>query len=308
MSDPVSVVDITLGVGVAAAAVVATFHPKRAASVTVFVGAGVLLVGIWARLGAADVALAEAALAAGVTGALLIATVAHDGQGAPGPTRRRGARVVGELLLALGMAGALTATAVPAANRTIGPDALARQATAALDNAAVVHPVTAVLLDFRAYDTLLEIVVLTVAAISALALQPRGEMTVAAVPTDRRPALTVLFRALAPVLVLLAAWLLVAGSTRPGGAFQSGAVLTGLIIMGLITGAIRLPRRPVLPLLIVVGAAMFVALAGLTAVGGGWLTIGGPFAVAAILALETAMAVSIGAALATLLVAQEPSR
>ena len=35
---------------------------------------------------------------------------------------------------------------------------------------------------------------------------------------------------LAPVLVLLTAWLLFAGSSRPGGAFQAGAVLAALLI------------------------------------------------------------------------------
>lgn len=308
MTSPVAALDIALGAGVAVAAVVALLHPKRAASVTVYVGAGVLLVGIWARLGAPDIALAEAALAAGVTGALLIAVVARDGGGSVTPRRTSVAATVGELLLAAGLGGALAAALVGAAGAPLEPDALARQSTAALDDAAVSHPVTAVLLDFRAYDTLLEIVVLTVAAIAALALHPRGSLRSVAVPVDRRPTLTMLFRVLAPILVLLAAWLLVAGSSRPGGAFQSGAVITGLLILGLITGAVRVPPGPVLRLLVVVGAMVFVALALLTAATTGWLDIGGPLALAAILAVETALAVSIGVALATLLIAQEPSR
>ena len=118
----------------------------------------------------------------------------------------------------------------------------------------------------------------------------------------------ILFRALAPVLVLLAAWVLVAGSSQPGGAFQSGAVVTGLLILGLITGAIRMPSGLVLRVLIVVGAVVFVVLAVLTAATTGWLTMSGPWGLAAILTVETALAVSIGSALATLLVAQEPSR
>ena len=299
--------DIALGAGVALAAVVALLHPKAIASVTVFLGAGVLLVGVWARLGAPDVALAEAALAAGVTGALLIAVAAREdgvaGSAASAPAAFR----AGELLLALGLGGGLAAVLTSAAV-TPAEDALARQSTAALDNAAVSHPVTAVLLDFRAYDTLLEIVVLTVAAITALALHPRGSLAAVPVPTDRRPTLVILFRALAPVLVLLAAWVLVAGSSQPGGAFQSGAVVTGLLILGLITGAIRMPSGLVLRVLIVVGAVVFVVLAVLTAATTGWLTMSGPWGLAAILTVETALAVSIGSALATLLVAQEPSR
>ncbi|MDZ4271003.1 MAG: hydrogen gas-evolving membrane-bound hydrogenase subunit E [Mycobacterium sp.] len=308
MSAPAAALDIALGAGVALAAVVALLHPKPIASVTLFLGAGVLLAGVWARLGAPDVALAEAALAAGVTGALLIAAIARDPGDVAVPTRSSTLLRAGELLVAVGLGGALAFVAISAADGVPRTDGLARESTAALDEAAVSHPVTAVLLDFRAYDTLLEIVVLTVAAITALALHPRGSLRTAALPVDRRPTLVILFRALAPVLVLLAAWLLVAGSSQPGGAFQSGAVITGLLILALITGAIRVPPGLVLRGLIVVGAAVFLTLAVITAATTGWLNLDGPWALAAILTVETALAVSIGAALATLLVAQEPDR
>jgi energy-converting hydrogenase B subunit D len=45
--------------------------------VILFIAFGLLMALAWARLGAADVALAEAAIGAGLTGALLLDTVAH---------------------------------------------------------------------------------------------------------------------------------------------------------------------------------------------------------------------------------------
>ncbi|CAN3126866.1 hydrogenase subunit MbhD domain-containing protein [Mycobacterium sp. smrl_JER01] len=300
----VTLLDVLLGVGVLVAATAALIHPDRVASVTTFLAVGVLLIAVWARLGAPDVALAEAALAAGVTGAMLIATVARD------TDRVRALRwpaLAGELLVALGLGGALGVVLVGAAALP-GQDSLAWQATDQLGEAAVSHPVTAVLLDYRAYDTLLEIVVLTVAAIAALSLHPRGSLRSVDVPVDRRPALVGLVRVLAPVLALLAAWLLVAGSSQPGGAFQSGAVITGLLMLALLTGGVRVPPGPLLRALIVVGALVFLALAVLTAGAGGWLQLAPPWGGAAVVAVEAALAVSIGVALAVLIVAQEPSR
>lgn len=39
-----------------------------------------------------------------------------------------------------------------------------------------------------------------------------------------------------PLLLLVGLWLLFAGTSQPGGAFQSGAVLAGMLIMLQLTG------------------------------------------------------------------------
>ena len=301
----VALLDIALGGGVLLAAWVTLLHPDRIASVTAFLGMGVLLVGVWARLGAPDVALAEAALAAGVTGALLVAAGARS---ADDEGRVRRAMLTGQTVLLLAAGALLAAVVIPAAAGPVGEEDLARQATASIADAAVGHPVTAVLLDFRAYDTLLEVAVLAVAALAAVSLHPKGTLRSADIPIDQRPTLTILLRALAPVLVLRAAWLVVAGSSRPGGAFQSGAVVAGLLILALLTGSVQVPPGPTLRLLLVAGASVFVTLAAVTAVMSGWLTLDEPWAGAAIVAVEAVLAVSIGVALGALLVAQEPTR
>jgi multisubunit Na+/H+ antiporter MnhB subunit len=173
----------------------------------------------------------------------------------------------------------------------------------------VAHPVTAVLLNFRSYDTLLEVAVLLVAVLAALALQPDENLVEVPAPTATPMLLDLLVRSLLPVLLVVAGWLLVAGSIAPGGAFQAGAVLAGgllLLRLGGWPAAVPASRRlrPVLA----VGLAGFLAVAYLTAaLGAGWLDLDPRWAGQVIVALEALLTLSIAMTLATLFVAnQEP--
>ena len=298
---PTVVLDALLAAGVLVTAVVALWHRDRAASVTVFLGFGVLLTALWARLGAPDVALAEAALAAGVTGALMATVVAGRTRRATPVPRSHRAVDVSEGALAVGIGVALTAVAT-GAMRSAAPALTGDAATGALPESVVAHPVTAVLLDFRTYDTMLEIVVLAVAALAAVSTL-RDAAPALAVPVDRRPVLTVAVAVLTPVLVVLAAWLLVAGSDRPGGAFQSGAVVTGIVLLTVLTGTVRLPSARTTRLLLAVGSAVFLVVALATALTTGWLTLENPWGGTAVVALEAVLAVSIGVCLAVLALA-----
>ncbi|MCU0589345.1 MAG: hypothetical protein MUF52_14485 [Syntrophobacteraceae bacterium] len=93
---------------------------------------------------------------------------------------------------------------------------------AQLARSGVDHPVTAVLLNFRAYDTLLEIVVLFLAALGVWSL---GVVKPGRTDSPAGPVLSALVRVLLPILILVSAYLLERGATAPGGAFQAGAVL-----------------------------------------------------------------------------------
>ncbi|MBY6362746.1 hydrogen gas-evolving membrane-bound hydrogenase subunit E [Rhodococcoides corynebacterioides] len=295
------VLDALLAAGVLVTAVVALWHRERAASVTVFLGFGVLLTAIWARLGAPDVALAEAALAAGVTGALMTTVVAGRTRSTAPASRSSRAVDVAEGAVAVGVGVALTAVTV-GAMRSAAPVLTGDVATEALPDSVVAHPVTAVLLDFRTYDTMLEIVVLAVAALAAVSTL-RDAAPALSVPVDRRPVLTAAVAALTPVLGVLAAWLLVAGSDRPGGAFQSGAVVTGIVLLTVLTGTLRLPSARTTRLLLAVGSTVFLVVALATALTTGWLTLENPWGGTAVVALEAVLAVSIGVCLAVLALA-----
>ena len=95
--------------------------------------------------------------------------------------------------------------------------------------------VTAVLADYRGFDTLGETVVIFTAGIACVLVLLGG---VAA--AERRPATTTQFgspvldaavRLLTPFLMLFSAYLLVHGHDSPGGGFQGGAVLAGALVL-----------------------------------------------------------------------------
>jgi multisubunit Na+/H+ antiporter MnhB subunit len=299
------VLDLVLVTAVLVSAGLALFVPGRVASVMMFLVFGLVLAVVWARLGAPDVALAEAAIAAGVTGALLLDAVTERPR--RGPDRRVGPRWLMPLLGAVAGAGLvvlLGAAALQAGpvepGTGLGPTVLDRT-----DDSGVSHPVTAVLLAFRAYDTLLEVAVLALAVVVALSLHRDGRLETVPAPGVASPVPDALVRLAVPVIVLGAGWLLVAGSSRPGGAFQAGALLAGALIL-LRLGGIRLavPTGRWLRPAVLAGLAAFLTLGYVTvALGQGWLVLAEPWQGSVILLLEAVLTVSIGACLAVLFVA-----
>lgn len=302
-----TVLDVLLAVGLLAAAGIALFWRRRSAAVVMFLVFGLLLAIVWARLDAPDIALAEAVIGAGVTCALLLGAIAGERESGTSETTGRVLPVLGAglaVLVAVVLARAVI-TVADGRGSTVG---LGPLVSARLEDSGVDHPVTAVLLNFRSYDTLLEIGVVVVAVLAALSLQPRESLRAVALPPRASPVPDGLVRILVPVALLLTGWLLVAGSTRPGGAFQAGALLAGVLILLRLTGYAGVPTgrwsRPAL----LVGLAAFLALAFATAaLGQTWLELDVRWAGTVILAIEAALTVSIGVTLATLFVANEPA-
>lgn len=172
-----------------------------------------------------------------------------------------------------------------------------------LDKSGVVNPVTAVLLNFRGYDTLLEMVVLLLALLGVWSLGPQS----AARPTVKPDLiLDALTRLLVPLMILVAAYLLWAGAHAPGGAFQAGAVLGAAGVL-LLLSAWRPPARMMqwpLRVALVAGVLTFLAVAVLTLQSTGQL-LEYPLAQAGalIFIIEAAATVSIAVALAALFLA-----
>lgn len=101
-----------------------------------------------------------------------------------------------------------------------------------LEASGVKNPVTAVLLNYRGYDTLLEVTVLLLAVLGAQALATSGRRVGAEhVPSPNNPLLTGFIRVIAPVMIVVAGYLLWVGGHAPGGAFQAGAVLAALGVL-----------------------------------------------------------------------------
>lgn len=262
--------------------------------IVLFMVMGLTLAVAWVRLGATDVALAEAAVGAGVTGALLLRAWA---------TRRTRGVETGATglhpvpaLLSVAVAGLLLwAMRLPSP----GPR-LEGAVSERLSESGVENPVTAVLLNFRAYDTMLEVLVL----FAAIALV--GHLALGAGPVAPR-GLGRIFRGFlrcaGPPLVVVAGYLLWIGASEPGGAFQAGAVLGAAGILLSLDGGGGQARGP--------GAAARVAF--VLGVGGfgiaavlGWAMSGtvleypAQAAKAWIVAIEILVAVSTAATLAGL--------
>lgn len=169
----------------------------------------------------------------------------------------------------------------------------------------VSNPVTAVLLNFRAYDTLLEMCVLLLALIAVWSLGPitqQGEAAPGAV-------LDILTRLLVPLLILVAGYLLWVGSHAPGGAFQAGAVLAAAGVLLMLSGwrlRVKLAGLP-LRLMLIVGLLVFlVVVVALMLLGGNFLEYPPSITSALILLIETAATLSIGMTLAALFLGVQP--
>lgn len=258
-------------------------------SVLVFVAFGLLSALSWARLAAPDIALVEAAVGAGVTGALLIETLARlrEEERLPEEPAGRGPHrlVLGSGLL-LGAAGlGVVLQQLPEHDPGLRPAVLAN-----LDKTGVSQPVSAVLLDLRAHDTLLEVAVLLAAGVAARSLPT------AALPhrPDRAgPLLGVLARLLVPSVIVVAGYLVWAGSHRPGGAFQAGATLAAAGILLIIAGRLQVPETLGVRLLLVAGPAVFLGIGVAGLVFGEAFLAYGAWSKVAILLIEWTLAPSL---------------
>ena len=182
-------------------------------------------------------------------------------------------------------------------------DAVAGQMAAS----GVRHPVTAVLLNFRGYDTLLEIAVLLLALIVILAA---GIDTSSDRARAANPVLQTMARLVAPVMVVVAVYLLWAGAFRPGGAFQAGAVLAAAAVMLHLTGLLPSWQAPALKLrwALASGFLIFLAVAAGLVLQGALLQYPPAQAGMLILLIEAGLTLSVGLILAGLflLLSREP--
>lgn len=176
---------------------------------------------------------------------------------------------------------------------------------AAMPDSGVEHPITAVLLNFRSYDTLLEIGVLVIAGIAGISIAKVRSLEDPELRTSDS-LLYALQRWFIPLMLLLAGYLLWAGSDRPGGAFQAGAVLAATGVLMRLGGLSMDFLKPgiLLRLGLVLGFAVFLLVAVLSAVAGeAFLAYPPAFAKSLILIIETVLTLSIGMVLLSLFVA-----
>lgn len=273
-------------------------------AIMLFVALGLSMALCWARLAAPDVALAEAAIGAGVTGVLLLdAYRALGGSTWPGISSRPRRPVLLTLLL-VSVTGALSGLFWRLSSS--GAPALTELAHAQLAASGVSNPVTAVLLNFRGYDTLLEAAVLLLALVGVWTVNRGTPAPLDYIPVGviDSPLVDMLTRLLTPLVVLIGAYLLWAGAHQPGGAFQAGSALAGGGALLLLSDRLRPASTPqsLLTLGLVLGLMTFGGVALGVMVGGGALLQYPPVAAGSlILLIETALTISVALTLTALI-------
>jgi len=193
------------------------------------------------------------------------------------------------IIAAIGFAVVLSAAIV---DLDSAPVDLRAEVSANLSMTGVDHEVTAVLLNYRGYDTLLEIAVLLLAVLGILAVMPQDRTIV---PAADDPILPTLTRLAIPLMVIVALYLLWAGAFKPGGAFQAGAVLGAAAVLAHLTGLLTGWHQPKLWLRLGLagGFAVFLGVATATLGRGAFLEYPPPMAGMLILAIEAALTLSL---------------
>ncbi|GAA5315528.1 MAG: hypothetical protein AseanaTS_07330 [Candidatus Pelagadaptatus aseana] len=181
---------------------------------------------------------------------------------------------------------------------------LAEWVSTHLDRSGVENPVTAVLLNFRSYDTLLEIAVLLIVALAILP-GPNADAAPWLSVDERKPVsplLAGLLCWLVPMALLVGGYLLWTGAYSPGGAFQAAAVIAGAGVALTVAGRHRFCwQSSAARLSLMVGLLMFMLVAAVSGLITG-TTLQYPVAHAGwlILLIETLATVSIAAILLAL--------
>ena len=275
------------------------------AAVVGFVAYGLLLALVWVRLAAPDVALTEAALGSGLTGRLLVGASTRSRRGETAATVERAAAVLCAVVSA-GLAALVLLLPHPAP--TLAPRVMENIAATSLGN-----PVTAVLMAYRAIDTLLETVVLLLSLVGIWSMAPNrfwGGLPGLGHQADRDSALTFMAQLLVPVGVLVGIHIFWVGSVAPGGEFQGATILAAMLILAMITGVVDAPpvSKRWLRLLLVAGPAVFLAIGFVGfATADAFLAYPQSHAKLLILIIEIPATLSMAATLA-LLVAGPPER
>jgi len=184
------------------------------------------------------------------------------------------------------------------------PSPLVHDVAANLRASGLGNPVNAVLLNFRAYDTLLETGVIVVALVGSWMLATDASWTLAPGNFVTRhpvePPLVVLIKALVPLVAISAFYLLFVGSEEPGGAFPAGTMLSAIGILLILARIAPPPARAGRSIRWTVAAGFMVfALSGSATllVGREFLDFPPSSAKAVILIIELSLAPSVAMAL-----------
>jgi len=290
----INVLNILLAALILGLAVWTIVAREAPGAVVGFIAYGLLLTLVWVQLQGIDVALTEAAIGGGLTGVLLIgaavrlrSTEAATREERPGPATRWLAAAV-SVAVALALAAGVLALPEPAS--TLAPEVAARMAVTEVGN-----PITAVLLAFRAMDTLLEAIVLMFVLIGVWSLTPDrfwGGRPGQQQQADPNGMLAYAARVLPPLGIIVGTYIFWIGADHPGGKFQGATILAAMWLLVMMAGLADAPpiSRRWLRGLLVAGPLAFIAVGLVGAVtAGAFLAYPPGFAKTLILVIEFAL-------------------
>jgi multisubunit Na+/H+ antiporter MnhB subunit len=300
------VLNLGLAALIVALAIWAVFARDAFAAVVGFIAYGLLLTLVWVQLYGVDVALTEAAIGGGLTGALLIGAASRlRGTEAAARAEHPGAFI--RLAAAVG-AAAVTATlalcvlTLPEPAPTLAPQTVANIAVTGVGN-----PITAVLLAFRAMDTLLEAIVLVFALVGVWSLGPDDAWGGHPGPrhrADPNGILAYLARVLPPIGIIVGLYVFWVGADHPGGKFQGATIVAAMWLLVIMAGLADAPpiSRTWVRVGLVAGPLVFIAI-GLVgaATAGAFLAYPDGYAKPLIIVIELALMPTLALILALLL-------
>ncbi len=268
---------------------------------------GLLLAFAWVRLAAIDAALTEAAIGGGLTSVLLIRAAVRlrrTETAALAETLAPVQRILAAVFSAtVALALGAVVLTLPEPAPTLAPRVAEHLASTGLGNA-----VTAVLLSFRAIDTLLEAVVLVYALVAVWALTPDrfwGGRPGPKYAVEANGMLAYLARLLPPLGIVVGIYVFWVGADLPGGKFQAGTLLAAMWLLTIMAGLTDVPpiSRRSLRIALVAGTVVFLAIgfAGVP-LAGAFLAYPESSAKPLILVIEAASMVSIAVTLGLLVV------
>jgi len=229
-----------------------------------FLAYGLLLTIAWVQLHAVDVALTESAIGAGLTSLLLVRAssrlrsteAAARAETPPLPLRVVAAVVAAGVTIAL----AIAVLALPDPAPTLAPQAMANIAATGVGN-----PITAVLMAFRAMDTMLEAIVVLLALIGIWSLAPDrawGGRPGPRYNADPDSILAFIARVLPPIGIVVGVYIFWIGADHPGGKFQGATIVAAMWLLAMLAGLADAPpiRRRWVRALLVAGPIAFIAV------------------------------------------------
>jgi len=303
-------VDLIVCTLLLATAVAAVLERDLLAEVVFFIAFGIILTIAWIRLGAVDLALAEAAIGAGLMGFLLLNAVGHLRRlEVPAKWEPIG---LSELATAVATGAVALMVGWAVLSLDLGDAGLQVPAAESAAELGIENAVTAILLDDRAFDTLLESIVLVASLICVWAVTDEGFWGGRPGPAQRvcpHGVLATSARFFPQAGLAFGVYLVWAGTSSPGGAFQGGTMLAALWLVSILAGLVEPPRvtSTAARLAVIAGPAIFLGSGVLGALGGEVMAVPPSHAWIVILAIELGLAASV-ATILMLLVLGPPER